>query len=57
MPIYLGFHFRLFQSPSLIGPEAIEHYRVHGPIGCRDQHTLSLLREKGVNAFLSHCLH
>lgn len=55
-PVYLGFHIRLFQSPSLIGRAAIEHYGIHGPIGCRDRYTLSLLRSYGIEAFLSHCL-
>jgi hypothetical protein len=56
VPIYLGFHIRLFQSPTLISAEALEHYRRFGPIGCRDRHTLSLLKSHGVDAFLSHCL-
>lgn len=56
LPLYLGFHIRLFQSPSLVSPEAIDHYKAHGPIGCRDRYTLSLLRAHGVDAFLSHCL-
>lgn len=55
-PIYLGFHMRLFQSPSLVSPEALRHYASHGPIGCRDRYTLSMLRGRGVDAFLSHCL-
>jgi Capsular polysaccharide synthesis protein/Polysaccharide pyruvyl transferase/Methyltransferase domain len=55
-PLYLGFHIRLFQAPSLISPLALEHYAAHGPIGCRDRYTLSLLRSHGVEAFLSHCL-
>ena len=55
-PIYLGFHIRLFQSPSLIGPEAIEHYRAHEPIGCRDEYTRSLLSSLGVDCFVSNCL-
>jgi hypothetical protein len=55
-PIYLGFHIRLFQAPSLISAAALEHYRTHGPIGCRDRYTLSLLRSHGIEAFLSHCL-
>jgi hypothetical protein len=55
-PIYLGFHIRLFQAPSLVSDAALEHYRTHGPIGCRDRYTLSLLRSHGVEAFLSHCL-
>jgi hypothetical protein len=56
VPVYLGFHIRLFQSPSLTGPDALAHYRKHGPIGCRDRYTLSLLRSHKVEAFLSHCL-
>lgn len=54
-PLYLGFHIRLFQAPSLISPAALEHYAAHGPVGCRDRYTLSLLRAHGVDAFLSHC--
>lgn len=55
-PLYLGFHIRLFQSPSLVSAEALKHYAAHGPIGCRDRYTLALLRQHGVPAFLSHCL-
>jgi len=55
-PLYLGFHVRLFQSPSLVSPAALEHYAANGPIGCRDRYTLSLLKRHGVTAFLSHCL-
>ncbi|MER9581311.1 capsular polysaccharide synthesis protein [Mesorhizobium sp. M0276] len=55
-PIYLGFHIRLFQSPSLVAPAAIEYYSKHGPIGCRDNYTLALLKSYGLDAFLSHCL-
>jgi SAM-dependent methyltransferase len=56
IPVYLGFHIRLFQAPTLISPQALEHYRRFGPIGCRDRYTLSLLRSHGIDAFLSHCL-
>jgi hypothetical protein len=56
VPLYLGFHIRLFQSPSLTSPGSLVHYRKNGPIGCRDRYTLSLLRAHDVEAFLSHCL-
>jgi hypothetical protein len=56
VPVYLGFHIRLFQAPSLAGEEAVSHYQTWGPVGCRDRYTLSLLRGQGVEAFLSHCL-
>jgi hypothetical protein len=55
-PIYLGFHMRLFQSPTLVAPAAIAHYKEHEPIGCRDIYTATTLRSFGVNAFVSYCL-
>jgi hypothetical protein len=55
-PIFLGFHIRRHQAPTLVSEEALDHYRAHQPIGCRDQFTLSLLRDNGVEAFLSNCL-
>ncbi len=55
-PIFLGFHIRLWQCPELVSPEAIEYYRRHGPIGCRDEYTLGLLTQHGVDAFISNCL-
>jgi hypothetical protein len=54
-PLYLGFHIG-YHEPTLISPAALDHYRAHGPIGCRDRYTLSVLRAYGVEAFLSHCL-
>jgi Capsular polysaccharide synthesis protein/Polysaccharide pyruvyl transferase len=55
-PIYLGFHMRLFQSPTLVSPEAIAHYKKFEPVGCRDAYTSATLRAHGVNAFVSYCL-
>ncbi|MFL6603936.1 MAG: capsular polysaccharide synthesis protein [Steroidobacteraceae bacterium] len=54
-PLYLGFHIG-YHEPTLISPAALDHYAAHGPIGCRDRYTLSVLRSYGVEAFLSHCL-
>jgi len=55
-PVFLGFHIRLFQCPTLVSPEAIDYYRKHGPVGCRDEYTVALLQQHGVDAFESHCL-
>ncbi|HVY85506.1 MAG TPA: capsular polysaccharide synthesis protein [Caulobacterales bacterium] len=55
-PLYIGFHMRLFQSPSLVSPAALEHYRANGPIGARDKATAALLCEHGVDAYVSQCL-
>ena len=55
-PVYLGFHIRSRESPTLLGPAAVEHYQRFGPIGCRDPYTASILKHRGVDAFVSHCL-
>jgi len=55
-PVYIGFHTRLFQAPTLVSPAALAHYTRYGPVGCRDRHTLSVLTSHGVDAFLSHCV-
>lgn len=54
-PLYFGFHLSRYSQSDLTSPAAIEHYAAHGPVGCRDRHTLSLLRARGVEAFLSNC--
>jgi hypothetical protein len=54
-PLYLGFHISLYAESELISPAALNHYAAHGPIGCRDRRTLSLLLNHGVQAFLSNC--
>lgn len=56
VPAFIGFHIRLFRSPTLVSQEALDCYRRFGPIGCRDPYTQTLLQSHGVDAFLSHCL-
>lgn len=50
IPIFLGI--------SLLGTHEIEEFRMREfqPIGCRDQHTLELLRSNGLEAYLNGCL-
>ncbi len=55
-PIVDGFHIRLFQCPELLSDASIDFFRRSQPIGCRDVYTESLLRSKGVDAFVSNCL-
>lgn len=56
VPIFLGFHIRLFQSPSLLSEKSLAYFRAHQPIGCRDRHTAELLGAHDVETFVSHCL-
>lgn len=52
-PLYIAFHV---EKAGLTGPKAIKHYKKHEPIGCRDLHTMKLLKKKGVDAYFSGCL-
>lgn len=56
VPVFLGFHIRLFQCPELLSNEAVNYYTRYAPIGCRDVHTERLLRKNGIEAFVSNCL-
>ena len=55
-PLFIGFHIRLFQCPELISPEALDYYKSYEPIGARDPYSLNLLRDNGIESYLSHCL-
>ncbi len=56
VPIFVGFHIRPHQCPALLEPASIEYMKAHAPIGCRDPFTKRILEQKGVPAYLSHCL-
>lgn len=52
-PLYIAFHIA---RKGLVSERAIEHYKEYEPIGCRDLHTMNLLRRNGVDAYFSGCL-
>lgn len=49
-PFYISIHIC---TPDMLTEKAVEHFKKHEPIGCRDHHTLELLRGKGIIAYLS----
>jgi len=55
-PVFLGFHIRPHQCARLLSQEAIDYYKKHGPIGCRDVFTFKELSSRGVDCFVSNCL-
>ena len=52
-PIYIAFHI---EKKGLVSDKAISHYKKYQPIGCRDLHTMNLLKKNGVDAYFSGCL-
>ncbi|WP_372752554.1 polysaccharide pyruvyl transferase family protein [Labilibaculum sp.] len=55
-PLFVSFHISPKTKDLLISDKAIEYYKLHEPIGCRDHDTVELLKTKGVNAYFSGCL-
>ena len=52
-PLYIAFHI---EKKGLVSDKAIKHYKKYEPIGCRDLHTMELLKKNGVDAYFSGCL-
>ncbi len=56
IPLFVAFHINTSAQKNLLSPESIEYLKKHEPIGCRDLHTLNLLKEHGVDAYFSACM-
>lgn len=54
-PLYVGFHIRPKICPELVSDRAVAHYKLHEPIGCRDEFTRATLSKLGVDCWTSHC--
>jgi len=52
---FISFHIRPHQSSALLSEEAIEYYKNHEPVYCRESYTADLLASKGVQTKVSHC--
>jgi mannosyltransferase OCH1-like enzyme len=50
-----GVFFQLASAPHLVEQPALDYYSTRPAIGCRDPFTMNLLRDRGVDAYLSHC--
>lgn len=51
IPVFVGIHLH-----RELTEEELASFREHQPVGCRDEFTVSFLREKGIDAFLTGCL-
>ena len=52
-PFYISVHIH---RPTFLTPAALAHFKTYEPIGCRDLHSLELLRAHGITAYYSGCL-
>ena len=55
-PLFVSFHISSKNQELMTSPKAIAYYKRYEPIGCRDYHTLELLKSCGVEAYFSGCL-
>lgn len=56
IPHFVSFHVNSSAADRILSPQGVEYLRRHAPIGCRDHHTVRLLRERGIDAYFSGCL-
>jgi hypothetical protein len=52
-PLYVSIHIT---NPKEVPAEAIAHFKLHEPIGCRDHATMNFLQGQGVDAYFSGCM-
>lgn len=55
-PLFISFHISNKNKELMTSHRAIEYYKRYQPIGCRDHHTLNLLKSLKVEAYFSGCL-
>lgn len=55
-PLLLSFHINNTAANNMLNNEGIHFLKNNQPIGCRDNFTARLLREKGIEAYFSGCL-
>lgn len=55
-PLFVSFHINVGAYEYLLSENSIQYFKQFEPIGCRDENTANILRNKGVNAYFSSCL-
>lgn len=60
LPLFIGTHFSrdqmIHNDWSYIDDSVVRYLKEHGPIGCRDRHTVEMLAQKQVPGYFSGCL-
>ncbi len=55
-PLLISMHINHRAAARFTQPELREYYQRHGPVGCRDTHTLDMFLGNGIDAYFSGCL-
>lgn len=54
-PLYIGISISKRAEKYMLSAEGLAHLKANSPIGCRDMHTLDMLKSLGVPAYFSGC--
>lgn len=55
-PLFVSFHINNTAASNMLNDKGVAYLKAHEPIGCRDQFTADILKEKGIEAYFSGCL-
>jgi len=56
IPLFVSFHVNDSAAKFILNEKGVSYLKKHEPIGCRDQFTVDLLKDKGVAAYFTGCL-
>lgn len=56
IPLFVAFHLNSTVEKEMLSDESIQYLKSKAPIGCRDNRTMRLLQEAGIDAYFSGCL-
>jgi hypothetical protein len=56
IPLFVSFHMNNTAAPTMLNDKGIAYLKKHEPIGCRDEFTVKILKEKGIDAYFTGCL-
>ena len=56
IPLWVALHINKCGLPEFLNEKSISYFKKHEPIGCRDQHSVDLLKNMGVDAYFSGCM-
>lgn len=56
VPLFVSFHINNTAAPYMLNENGVQYLKQHQPIGCRDQYTTDILKEKGIDAYFTGCL-
>lgn len=55
-PLFISFHISTKNIDLMTSKKAIDYYKKYEPIGCRDYHTLTIMKKHKVKSYFSGCL-